>query len=151
MELLFENMSSTFQMIVPMVVILMVFYTCGEIVLRGVGPIIRNGQRLPSEVFYILCSNFYVLRNFGKFPAKHLCIEKHFPVHFAKFLKKPSLQNISGQLLLNGYGIQRQHYVALLHESEMLTMLHSRNLILSTNPRFHLFVFNVNQANEKAG
>ena len=30
----------------------MVFYTCGEFVLRGVGPILGNEQKQPREVFY---------------------------------------------------------------------------------------------------
>ena len=34
------------QMIGIMVVMLMVFYTCGELVLRGVGPILRNGYEI---------------------------------------------------------------------------------------------------------
>ena len=34
------------QMIGIMVVMLMVFYTCGELVLRGVGPILRNGYEM---------------------------------------------------------------------------------------------------------
>ena len=41
--------------------------------------------------------------------------------------------------------------MALLQESEMLAKLHSRNLILSISPRFHLFVFDVNQGSEEAG
>ena len=39
-------------MIGLMVVILMVFYTCGELVLRRVIPMLRNGQKQPPEVFY---------------------------------------------------------------------------------------------------
>ena len=50
-----------------MVVILMVFYTCGESALRGFGPISRNGQKQPPEVF---CKKG-VLRNFAKFTGKH--------------------------------------------------------------------------------
>ena len=60
-----------------------------------------------------------VLRNFAKFTGKHLCqsfffnkveacnfVKKEtwhscFPVHFAKFLRTPSLQSTSGRLLLN--------------------------------------------------
>ena len=62
-----------------------------------------------------------VLRNFAKFTGKHLCqslffnknagrtatlLKKSpwhrcFPVNFAKFLRKPYLQNTSGRLLLN--------------------------------------------------
>ena len=38
-------------MIGLMVVILMVFYTCGKLVLRRVGPILGNGQK-PPDVFY---------------------------------------------------------------------------------------------------
>ena len=30
----------------------MVFYTCGGLVLRGVSPILGNGQKQPPEVFY---------------------------------------------------------------------------------------------------
>ena len=41
-------------MIGLMMVILMVFYTYGELVLRGVGPILGNGQKQPPEVF---CKN----------------------------------------------------------------------------------------------
>ena len=50
-----------------MVVILMVFYTCGESALRAFGPISRNGQKQPPEVFY----KKGVLRNFAKFTGKH--------------------------------------------------------------------------------
>ena len=39
-------------MIGLMVVILMVFYTCGELVLTRVIPMLRNGQKQPPEVFY---------------------------------------------------------------------------------------------------
>ena len=39
-------------MIGLMIVILMVFHTYGELVLRGVGPILGNGQKQPPEVFY---------------------------------------------------------------------------------------------------
>ena len=39
-------------MIGLMMVILMVFYTCGELVLRRVGHILGNGQKQPPEVFY---------------------------------------------------------------------------------------------------
>ena len=39
-------------MIGLMVAILMVFYTCGELVVRGVGPILGDGQKQPSEVCY---------------------------------------------------------------------------------------------------
>ena len=46
-----------------MMVILMVFYTYGELVLRGVGPILGNGQKQRPEVFY----KKSVLRNFVKF------------------------------------------------------------------------------------
>ena len=35
-----------------MMVVLMVFHTYGELVLRGVGPTLRNGQKQPPEVFY---------------------------------------------------------------------------------------------------
>ena len=51
-------------------------------------------------------------------------IEKHFPVDFAKCLSKRFFQNITGRLLLNGYGIQGQ----LPQESEMLAKLQSSNL-----------------------
>ena len=59
----------------------------------------------------------HILRNFAKFTGEHLCQSlflnkaaglhrrrswhKCFPVNFAKFLRTPSLQNTSGQLLLN--------------------------------------------------
>ena len=33
-----------------MVVMLMVFYTCGELVLRGVGPILRNGMDFRDNI-----------------------------------------------------------------------------------------------------
>ena len=85
-------------MIGLMMVILMVFYTYGELVLRGVGPILGNGQKQPPEVFY-------KKRKFRKIHTKTSVTEKHFPVDFAKFLRKPFFQNISGLLLLNGYGI----------------------------------------------
>ena len=39
-------------MIGLMMVILMVFYTYGKLVLRGVGPILGNGQKQSPEVFY---------------------------------------------------------------------------------------------------
>ena len=39
-------------MIGLMMVILMVFYTYGELVLSGVGPILGNGQTQPPKVFY---------------------------------------------------------------------------------------------------
>ena len=55
-------------MIGLMMVILVVFYTYGELVLRGVGPILGNGQKQPPEVFY----KKDVLRNFAKFTGKHL-------------------------------------------------------------------------------
>ena len=55
-------------MIGLMVVIFMVFYTYGELVLRGVGPILGNGQKQPPEVFY----KKGVLRNFAQFTGKHL-------------------------------------------------------------------------------
>ena len=87
-------------MIGLMMVILIAFHTYGELVLRGVGPILGNGQKQPPEVFYL------------------------FHVDFAKFLRKPFFQNISGRLLLNGYGI----YGQLLQESEMLAKLQSSNL-----------------------
>ena len=51
-----------------MVVILMVFYTYNDLVLRGVGPILGNGQKQPPDVFY----KKGVLRNFAKFTGKHL-------------------------------------------------------------------------------
>ena len=79
-------------MIRLMMIILMVFYTFGELVLWGFGPILRNGQKQPPAVFY----KKDVLRNFAKFTGKHLCAEKHFPVDFANFLRKPFSQNISG-------------------------------------------------------
>ena len=55
-------------MIGLMTVILMVFYTYGELVYRGVGPILGNGQKQPPEVFY----KKGVLGNFVKFTGKHL-------------------------------------------------------------------------------
>ena len=73
-------------MIRLMMIILMVFYTFGELVLWGFGPILRNGQKQPPAVFY----KKDVLRNFAKFTGKH------FPVDFANFLRKPFSQNISG-------------------------------------------------------
>ena len=39
-------------MIGLMVVILMLFYTGVEVVVRRVGTILRNGQKQPPEVFY---------------------------------------------------------------------------------------------------
>ena len=39
----------------------------------------------------------------------------------------------------------------LLQENEMLAKLHSCNLIFGISPRFRLFIFDVNQGNEKAG
>ena len=106
------------QMIALMMVILMVFYTYGELILRGVDPILGNGQKQPLEVFLKKrCS-----QKFRKIHRKTSVTEKHFPVDFAKFLRKPFFQNISGRLLLNGYGIQGQ----LLQESEMLAKLQSR-------------------------
>ena len=39
-------------MIGLMIVILMVFHTYGELVLRGVGPNLANGQKQPPEVLY---------------------------------------------------------------------------------------------------
>ena len=51
-------------------------------------------QKQPQEVFY----KKGVLKNFAKFRRKHLC--RCLPVNFAKFLKTPVLQNISGRLLL---------------------------------------------------
>ena len=52
-----------------------------------------------------------VLRNFAKFPGKHLCQslffnkinyfwDRYFPVNFAKFLRIPYLLNAYGRLLL---------------------------------------------------
>ena len=93
-ELLYESVE-----IGLMVVSLMV--TCSELVLRGVDAILGNGQKQPLEVFY----RKGVLRNLTKFILKHLCTEKYFHVDFAKFLRKPFLQNISRRLLLSGYGI----------------------------------------------
>ena len=88
-------------MIGLMMVILMVFYTYGELGLRRVDPTLRNGQKQPPEVFYKKrCS--YKFRNVHR---KTLVTEKHFPVGFVKFLRKPFFQNISGRILLNGYGI----------------------------------------------
>ena len=49
------------EMIWLMMVILMVFYIYGELVHRGVGPILGNGQKQPPEVFY----KKGVLRNFA--------------------------------------------------------------------------------------
>ena len=70
-----------------------------------------------------------VLRNFGKFTGKHLCqslffnkvvglrpatlLKKRlwhrcFPVNFAKSLRTPFLQNMSGQLLLSKMSKRRQ-------------------------------------------
>ena len=70
-----------------------------------------------------------VLRNFGKFTGKHLCLSlffnkvvglrpatllkkrlwhKCFPVNFVKFLRTPFLQNTSGRLLLSRYLMARQ-------------------------------------------
>ena len=57
--------------------------------------------------------------------------------------------SVVSPILRYGYGIEEQHYVALLQESEILAKLHSRNLILGISPRFHLF--DVNQKNKKAG
>ena len=78
-----------------------------------------------------------------------------------------------GSILGNEFGIEGQNYVVLLQGSEMSTGIHSRNLILIYNilgpakiasfvflalfedgerrvsPRFHLFVFDVNQGNEE--
>ena len=88
-------------MIGLMMVILMVFYTYGELVLRGVGPILGNGQKQPPEVFYKKrCS-----LKFRKIHRKTSVTEKHFFEDFVKFLRKPFFQNIFGRLLLNGYGI----------------------------------------------
>ena len=57
----------------------------------------------PPEVF---CKKG-VLRNFAKFTGKHLCQRLFFrslvQENFAKFLRTPFLQNISGQLLQNGH------------------------------------------------
>ena len=39
-------------MIGLLLVILMVYYTRGELGLRGVGPILRNEQKQPLEVLY---------------------------------------------------------------------------------------------------
>ena len=84
-----------------MMVILMVFYTYSELVLRGVGPILGNGQKQPPEVFYKKrCS-----KKFRKIHRKTSVAKKHFPVYFVKSLRKPFFHNISGRLLLNGYGI----------------------------------------------
>ena len=87
-------------MIGLMVVILMVFYTGVEVVVRRVGTILRNGQKQPPEVFYKKRC-----RNFTKFTGIHLFTEKPFLVDSAKFLGTPFLQDISGPLLLNVYGI----------------------------------------------
>ena len=57
--------------------------------------------------------------------------------------------SVVSPILRYGYGIEEQHYVALLQESEILAKLHSRNLILGISPTFHLF--DVNQKNKKAG
>ena len=51
------------QMIRLMMIILMVFYTFGELVLWGFRPILRNGQKQPLAVFY----KKDVLRNFARF------------------------------------------------------------------------------------
>ena len=51
-----------------MMVILMVFCTYGELVFRGVGPVLGNGQKQPPDVFY----KKGVLRNFVKFTGKHV-------------------------------------------------------------------------------
>ena len=108
------------QMIALMMVILMVFYTYGELILRGVDPILGNGQNHPPELLFTKrCS-----QKFRKIHRKKSVTEKHFPVDFAKFLRKPLFQNISERLLLNGYGVQGQ----LLQESEMLAKLQSSNL-----------------------
>ena len=88
-------------MIGLMMVILMVFYTYGELVLRGVGPILGNGQKQPPEVFYKKSCSLKI----HKIHKKTSVTEKHFPVDFAKFPRKPFFQNISGRLLLNGYEI----------------------------------------------
>ena len=55
-------------MIGLMMVIFMVFYTYGELVYRGVGPILGNCQKQPPVVFY----KKSVRRNFAKFTGKHL-------------------------------------------------------------------------------
>ena len=68
-------------MIALMVITLMVFYTCGELVLMGVGPILRNGEKQLFEVFYKKRC-----KHFTKFTGKHLRTEKHFRMDFAKFL-----------------------------------------------------------------
>ena len=92
------------QMIALMMVILMVFYTYGELILRGVDPILGNGQKHPPKVFFTKrCS-----QKFRKIHRKKSVTEKHFPVDFAKFLRKTFFQNISERLLLNGYGVQGQ-------------------------------------------
>ena len=78
----------------------------------------KNFQKQPPEV---LCKKD-VLRNFGKFTGKHLCLrlffnkvagrrpatllkkslwDRCFPVNFPKFLRTPFIQNTLGQLLLN--------------------------------------------------
>ena len=57
--------------------------------------------------------------------------------------------SVVSPILRYGYGIEEQHYVALLQESEILAKLHSRNLILGISPTFHLF--DVNKKNKKAG
>ena len=53
-------------MIGLMMVILMVFYTYGELGLRGVGPTLENGQKQPPEVFFK--KNVFI----AKFTGKHL-------------------------------------------------------------------------------
>ena len=79
---------------------------------------LQNSQKQPPECSIIKG----VLRNFAKVTGKHLCqslfcnkvvglrpatlLKKRlwhrcFPVNFVKFLRRPFLQNTSGQLLLN--------------------------------------------------
>ena len=90
-------------------------------------PFSRTSKTLKKAKFSLCrsshrrCSVRKVLRNFTKFIGKQLCHclffkkvaglrpatmlkkrlwHRYFPVNFAKFLRTPSLQNISGRLLL---------------------------------------------------
>ena len=84
-----------------------------------------------------------VLRNFAKFPRKHLyqslfikkeTLAQVFPVNFATFLRTPFSQNTSGRLLL-------KIKLLLIHNSEKTTPIYLSNCLTWNTRSSRLDVF----------
>ena len=114
-----------------------------------------QGQKQPPEVFY----KKGVLKNFAKFPGKHLCQSlffnkaaglpgtllkkilwhRCFPVNFTKFSRIYFLQNTSGQLLLKGFTYDK-HYVLSVNMRNLNEKQFFKKLNLSFKVKLALFI-----------